>query len=197
MVAGHNGSTTKAWRRALLGVLYSTGFSAGGQTTREDFLTNREDKQIQSYGNPASYLKDAGGAVIGDETNLAGTDNSYMTVPSSTYPFLTHTVQLVFTGTASASATEISVTLESQVNVDNIRERIEVYDRLTGGWLTVSDQVASNGTDATTILPIKNDPAQFIDPSTGTFKVRVRYQGGMGTPFTAKLDWLVWSYTGS
>jgi hypothetical protein len=67
-------------------------------------------------------------------------------------------------------------------------------------WEPFNTLLASNATagissDVRAIIPLKNDPAQYID--SGVMKVRVRFLGGASSSWTAYIDQLRWDVIGT
>jgi len=131
------------------------------------------------------------GIGTGDETGVAGSDDSYLQMDTETGD---GKVIAEFGGVVTTSSpTELSVTIEGHVSTSGIRERVEVYDQIIGDYVWVADQPATTS-DAKTVIPLKDDPKQYIDGS-GKVNVRVTYYGS--SAFSAYIDLMRWDILGS
>lgn len=174
------------------GLLYYTGVS------NLDYLTSRSI-ETPSSSNPSGQVDDTkvGNISSGSYANLAADDQSYM-VMTPAYPQsqFVPTVQMEFTGTADPVATEISLLFDGHASISGIRFRLEIQDRLSSNYVIVCDHAVTTS-DGYSIVPIKDDPARFVNPTTGALKVRVTFYGGTSLNWTAYMDWLKWDTIGT
>lgn len=71
---------------------------------------------------------------------------------------------------------------------------IEIKDRLSGNWLLVADQACTTS-DQRTVIPLKNDIAQFVDPITLEVDVRVSYVGNPAIlNWYGYFNWVEWEW---
>jgi hypothetical protein len=175
------------------GLAYYTGASHNG-TDDLDFLTRSHPESVSSF-TPTAYSSD-GSNITGDSgsssaqilSDLGSSDNSRVTADLAVLTSTDSHVAFELDGVVTTTnASEMSVTVESHVTAAHVWQKVEVYCDHTSSWVTVSDQLAPNGSDGNTVIVLKEDPAYFM-PAAGTVKVRVTYYGNSTTGWTQASD---------
>lgn len=177
------------------GVLFYTGSSTGNQL---DYLSGRTVETASSAA-PSGQGTILGNVVSGSYSNLASNDESYFQItpvysPGSFVP----TVEVPLTGTCPGtdfSPTEMALAFDGHASISGVHLRLQLKDRLSGNWVTVADHVIAIS-DSLAIVPIKDDPARFINPITGALDAKVILYGGTSLNWTAYLDWFKWDVIG-
>lgn len=145
---------------------------------------------LQNQQTPQTVVPNlmAAWAGLGQQTNttlyqVQGDDADYYQLTAN--QFTGKKTQLYMEVPISSTATELSLRVKGHVSIAGLREKVQIYSRRIADYQLVSDQSAATS-DTTTVIPLKDDAAEYVDPSTGLAKVIVTYYGDVGlTNWTA------------
>lgn len=185
-VTYNNGAQDIARSLVLTGAgqAYYTG-SSFATSQGDDFLTASHTESSTSFV-PTSYSVPT--TETGGLTELGALDSSYFEEPSlhisSTFVY---GYSEFTTNITTTNPSEMSLTIVSHVTTNHIWQLVEVYDQIASAYVMVADGPASNGTDATTVVPLKDDVARFLDGS-GNVTIRVTFHGDPGTGWVRIVD---------
>lgn len=87
------------------------------------------------------------------------------------------------------TATELSIRIKGYVDVPGSYEEVLIHNSRTGHWDEVSYMPAPL-TNTESIIPLKDDPAEYIDPLTGKVQIAVGYTNGAGLNWYAHYDYV-------
>lgn len=147
---------------------------------------------------PQSVEVTRGAFQSGGLPDLFNSDNSYYNVEARRpTEIAAASVEIVVTGTApSTSASRFEFVLEAATSGDPVRQRIELFNYVSGTWETVDER---NGVpnDTTVNVVITSNASRFINQSTREIKARIGYHDrGVTFPaWGARYDQTVWNIT--
>ena len=88
----------------------------------------------------------------------------------------------------------ITAVLEARANRDEIIQRLEMWNYLTGQFEVVDSRNASNGIDQVSVVPLSGDVSRFVEGGSGNIVTRVTFNGPRlgGARWIADIDQLIW-----
>lgn len=168
------------------GLMYFTGQSPP-TASDIDFLTGSNPQTVtRSWVTSVLGMQlDHGLAWTPDPAMINADDGVYWggtaLMSGGIWTFMAHFDIPVPTG-----ATEMSIRLNGHAAI-GVREKVEIYNKRIAGYEVVSDMLTGNS-DLDTVIPLKDDPKEYMD-SLGVASVRVTYYGGAAlTGWNARFD---------
>jgi len=147
---------------------------------------------------PQSVEVTRGAFQSGGLPDLFNSDNSYYNVEARRpTEIAAASAEIVVTGTApSTSASRFEFVLEAATSGDPARQRIELFNYVSGTWETV-DERDGVPNDTTVNVVITNNASRFINQSTREIRARIGYHDrGVTFPaWGARYDQTVWNIT--
>jgi probable HAF family extracellular repeat protein len=140
---------------------------------------------------PASFAVTAGTFVAGNTSNLASSDNSYVTVRA----LAKNAMQVTMDAQATRSAaSELRFAVETSAQGSSTRQDIALFDFVAGSWTTLDTRFTSGG-DTVVEVGVTANPARFIDPATHTVRARLTFtpSGAKKTTTTVRIDRGAWT----
>ena len=154
------------------GAIIVGGQSVGPSNTGD--LVTLKFLQPEPVLPPTSLATTQGGSVGTSITDVYHSENHRMSFLAGVSGF----AQAVSTARVlKNNPTSLTLTLESKVNRNQVTTRVEVKNRVTGGWEIIEDFPAQLS-DVTRTWTISANLGRFIDPSTGTIETRVSWLPG-------------------
>lgn len=140
---------------------FATGTNAEGLSNNPNTWLSSMNLWVGTSSNPTP------------DTDWVKRDDSEEWVIQASPFSATYGVQAAFSGAVPTTSTEISITTKGHPDHGGSYEEIRIHNRITGKWDVVSYMPAPI-TDTFSIIPIKDDPGEYMDAS-GMIDVAVGY----------------------
>lgn len=146
--------------------------------------------------NPTSFTMARGIVLSGGLAQILSSDNTYLQVrPGIVFSTSEEPVQLILDSTAfSATATNLTFTVEASVNQANIAQTLSLFDFQSGTWVALDSRPATL-TDSVVRVTAPT-PQRFIEPGTNALRTKVSYRTTgpvFSYPWIVKIDEAYWN----
>lgn len=158
---------------------------------------------IQRAYNTKPFLASAiamvqGNLVSGGVTQLASSDNQYVTLSQSTPRGGTPIECEITSSSTNKSIFRLDFVIEASANRSGVTQTVQMFDYVANAWVNVDSRGVTATEQTFTISP--TNPNRFRNATTGQMKARVRYTDAISVsalPIGVKIDRVSWTTAAS
>ena len=189
------------------------GYSSGGNFELDGTIGQHDAGPTMSGGNytvrggfwngangpftvtPDSFLVTRGTYVSGGLPELGDSDNSDLSIRRSIIDIQSRTEFEVKSVSPVVNPSSFEVTLEGAVFARSlVNQTIELYDYVASDWVLIDTRAATTFLDSTVTVAASGDLSRFVEPTTRSIEVRIRYQSPVARQqFASNTDQFIWT----
>jgi len=195
---GPGGDYDQAYALAVdaAGNVYVTGESYGGDETSYDYATIKYSQRVTIP--PLSFTLFRGLLISGNLQSLIQSDNNRLVIrPGVVFSSHEPPIQLIVDATSpNATPSRLEFSVEAHCSVQNIEQRIALYNFDTQAYETLNTSTATTS-DSTVVAVVTSNPGRFVGINL-QLRSRVAYkaQGPVFVyPWFARVDQVKWTLT--